>query len=319
MSVLQMSVVDELEEPRLQQRRHWLLRWGRPALGLLLPLGLALGWEISVRAGLFSGRLVRILGMFPVGNVDARADVPRELTARAVAQDAAVQNPSVLPVVALKPVFHPERFTGVEGSNVGLQAVVVIVGVDVLGPAVPEFLLDRAANEVQPRLVEPRTQPVRTANPDQNRGGIGHEPESLLALAQRMLGALALGDVDIRAGQAQRLAGGVLEGGKSPKIQCTLPSCQTTRHSCSTGSPVASVSSTLATAHGAVVGVDQLLPGRLRPAKFAGRQAIYRLLLRRPDVHAGLDVPVKHADLRSLRRQPQPLLALSKHSSACSW
>ena len=58
MSVLQMSVLDELPEPSLQQRKRWLLRWSRPALGLLLPLGLALGWEISVRAGLFSGRLV---------------------------------------------------------------------------------------------------------------------------------------------------------------------------------------------------------------------------------------------------------------------
>src|SRR5262249_61186770 len=58
MSVLQMSVLDELPEPSLQQRRHWLLRWSRPALGLLLPLGLALCWEISVRTGLFSGRLV---------------------------------------------------------------------------------------------------------------------------------------------------------------------------------------------------------------------------------------------------------------------
>ena len=58
MSVLQMSVGNELAEPRLRQRRHWLVRWSRPALGLLLPLGLALGWEICVRAGLFSGRLV---------------------------------------------------------------------------------------------------------------------------------------------------------------------------------------------------------------------------------------------------------------------
>src|SRR5690242_12435875 len=58
MSVLQMSVANELAEPRLRQRRHWLVRWSRPALGLLLPLGLALGWEICVRAGLFSGRLV---------------------------------------------------------------------------------------------------------------------------------------------------------------------------------------------------------------------------------------------------------------------
>jgi len=35
-----------------------LRRFARPALGLLLPVGLALGWEIVVRLGLSSGRLV---------------------------------------------------------------------------------------------------------------------------------------------------------------------------------------------------------------------------------------------------------------------
>jgi sulfonate transport system permease protein len=35
-----------------------LPRWARPALGLLLPLGLAIAWELIVRAGLSSGRLV---------------------------------------------------------------------------------------------------------------------------------------------------------------------------------------------------------------------------------------------------------------------
>ena len=35
-----------------------LRRWARPALGLLLPVGLALAWEIIVRLGLSSGRLV---------------------------------------------------------------------------------------------------------------------------------------------------------------------------------------------------------------------------------------------------------------------
>jgi sulfonate transport system permease protein len=38
-------------------RQRWA-RWARPALGLLLPLALALGWEIAVRAGLSNGRLV---------------------------------------------------------------------------------------------------------------------------------------------------------------------------------------------------------------------------------------------------------------------
>src|ERR1700694_1295887 len=35
-----------------------LRRWARPALGLLLPVGLALAWEIIVWLGLSNGRLV---------------------------------------------------------------------------------------------------------------------------------------------------------------------------------------------------------------------------------------------------------------------
>jgi sulfonate transport system permease protein len=35
-----------------------LTRWARPALGLLLPVGLALAWEIAVRMGWSNGRLV---------------------------------------------------------------------------------------------------------------------------------------------------------------------------------------------------------------------------------------------------------------------
>ena len=41
-----------------QQRRSSLARWGRPALGLFLPLLLTVGWELAVRAGWSDGRLV---------------------------------------------------------------------------------------------------------------------------------------------------------------------------------------------------------------------------------------------------------------------
>ena len=56
MSFVQMSVA--IERAAVQQRRSALVRWGRPALGLILPLVLALGWELAVRAGLSNGRLV---------------------------------------------------------------------------------------------------------------------------------------------------------------------------------------------------------------------------------------------------------------------
>src|SRR5271166_6517765 len=39
-------------------RGRALARYARPVLGLILPVGLALGWEIAVRLGWANGRLV---------------------------------------------------------------------------------------------------------------------------------------------------------------------------------------------------------------------------------------------------------------------
>jgi sulfonate transport system permease protein len=41
-----------------QTPRYRIARWARPGLGLVLPVGLALFWEIAVRMGLSNGRLV---------------------------------------------------------------------------------------------------------------------------------------------------------------------------------------------------------------------------------------------------------------------
>ena len=57
MSLVRMSVAVEPAAEQ-KQRKGGLARWGRPALGLLLPVGLALGWELAVRAGLSDGRLM---------------------------------------------------------------------------------------------------------------------------------------------------------------------------------------------------------------------------------------------------------------------
>jgi sulfonate transport system permease protein len=48
------------EEPLADEklRKPAFARFARPALGLILPLVLALGWELAVRAGLSNGRLV---------------------------------------------------------------------------------------------------------------------------------------------------------------------------------------------------------------------------------------------------------------------
>jgi sulfonate transport system permease protein len=54
MSIAQMSAASHT--PAAPGRRR--LRWARPLLGLLLPVGLALSWELAVGAGLSTGRLV---------------------------------------------------------------------------------------------------------------------------------------------------------------------------------------------------------------------------------------------------------------------
>lgn len=59
MSVVPMSVsTDPAAQPKPKAVKGNMSRWGGPALGLFLPLALALGWELAVRAGLSNGRLV---------------------------------------------------------------------------------------------------------------------------------------------------------------------------------------------------------------------------------------------------------------------
>jgi sulfonate transport system permease protein len=53
-----MSEAIEPAETEQKQSKPLLLRFARPALGLLLPLLLALAWEFTVRAGWATGRLV---------------------------------------------------------------------------------------------------------------------------------------------------------------------------------------------------------------------------------------------------------------------
>jgi sulfonate transport system permease protein len=58
MSLVQMSAAIEEAPAEQKAPRSALARYTRPALGIVLPLTLALGWELAVRAGLSDGRLV---------------------------------------------------------------------------------------------------------------------------------------------------------------------------------------------------------------------------------------------------------------------
>ena len=58
MSLVSMSVAIEQAPAEQKAPRSALVRYARPALGIVLPLILAVGWELAVRAGLSDGRLL---------------------------------------------------------------------------------------------------------------------------------------------------------------------------------------------------------------------------------------------------------------------
>jgi sulfonate transport system permease protein len=58
MTVVSMDTGIELVTARPTSRSKGLARFARPLLGLLVPVVLAVGWELAVLAGLFDGRLV---------------------------------------------------------------------------------------------------------------------------------------------------------------------------------------------------------------------------------------------------------------------
>jgi sulfonate transport system permease protein len=58
MSPVAMTVSVEQAPAERAPSRDRLARWARPALGLLLPIGLAIAWECAVAAGWSNGRLV---------------------------------------------------------------------------------------------------------------------------------------------------------------------------------------------------------------------------------------------------------------------
>jgi sulfonate transport system permease protein len=58
MSLATMTATAEPDVATTAGRKRSMARYARPLLGLLLPVGLAVFWEIAVRAGLSNGRLV---------------------------------------------------------------------------------------------------------------------------------------------------------------------------------------------------------------------------------------------------------------------
>ena len=107
------------------------------------------------------------LGVASVGDVEAGTDVAGKLAGLVVDGPSGVDDPAVLAVVPLQPVFHLERSPDCEMLQVGADAAIEVFCVDAQGPSVADLLLQAAAGELQPGLVEVAALGVRIGTPDQ--------------------------------------------------------------------------------------------------------------------------------------------------------
>ena len=94
-------------------------------------------------------------GLAVLGDVDAGADEAHELAAGSEMRAAALEQPAPGAVVALQAVFHFIGPARVERRVIGVERAIEIGRVQVVAPAVADLLLDVAADEIEPALVEP--------------------------------------------------------------------------------------------------------------------------------------------------------------------
>ena len=94
--------------------------------------------------------------------------------------------------MAAKPVVHLKWLPRIEARVVDLYGMLQVFRVDSFRPSVSKFLFHRSTGELQPSAVQEIASLVGTRHPEQDRGGIGHNPKTCLALSQGMLGLLSL-------------------------------------------------------------------------------------------------------------------------------
>ena len=144
-----------------------------------------------------------LLSRANVADVDAGSDEAEETAGSIVARHTVIEQPAVLAVRAPQPVLELERFAARECFDVSAEAALQVLAMDALGPPDSAFLLQLAAGEGEPGVVEKRAVCVRPRHPQQNRRTIRHRCKPLLAFEHERLLAIAVGDV-AHPGAAER-------------------------------------------------------------------------------------------------------------------
>ena len=98
--------------------------------------------------------------------------------------NAMILEPAEFPVSTAQAILHLEFPLRLIGQPVGARAGLQVVRVDVIRPAIAEFLLQLAPGEVEPRLVDITAPRVLVRFPKKHWRGICHPAETPLALLQ---------------------------------------------------------------------------------------------------------------------------------------
>src|SRR4051794_31505471 len=89
--------------------------------------------------------------------------------------------------MAAEPVFDLERLTLVEGRDIGVQALLEIVGMHPLHPAVSDLRFERATGEIEPRLIDIGAEFIEARHPDHDGSRVRNVAKLFVILAQGRL------------------------------------------------------------------------------------------------------------------------------------
>ena len=99
--------------------------------------------------------------------------------------NAMILEPAEFPVSTAQAILHLEFPLRLIGQPVGARAGLQVVRVDVIRPAIAQFLLQLAPGEVEPRLVDITAERVLVRFPKKHWRGICHPAETPLAFLQQ--------------------------------------------------------------------------------------------------------------------------------------
>ena len=144
-----------------------------------------------------------VLGLLGGGDVVGDADEADMLTGRIPARLGFRPQPSPLAVGAFVAGLQHKRLERGFSRDLLLQDARQVLRMQRLAPVEHDGLVERQSEEIEIGLVGEGTRAVELGDPDRHGRAVGDQAKALLAFPQDFLGQHPVGDVDMRADQAE--------------------------------------------------------------------------------------------------------------------